>query len=235
MSAFALARTVSLGRMTSALVAVWIGLLPRIAGIHLDGFLSNVAALFAFPALCGLLAGRRRMSCVRKLLSARSWSAWVLSCYSELIPLAMLNAIALIVFRRDTSLVGRVSVAEIVMTAPWVLFGGYVTSAVRYLIFSYGVGIGPSGFDSLFLQGWDAVRMGRDVHSAQRSWRGVVQRWADPSRLVALTMLALGLCRTPSRVGRSPPPSSGSVASRSRSSSPPCWFGRSLGNTHLAS
>ena len=159
-ASYAAIRRLSLPRWTATGCAIWIGVLPSLTRLHLDGFLSNVSVLFCFPALCGILIRSRRLHFEDVLLSAII-AAFVLSCYTEVYVIAVMMVASLIFVKTGTVRL-RLSATATVVAGSCVLLLPYLRFAARFSMSQFGLAMDPNALASLFprggtLEGWGEI------------------------------------------------------------------------------
>ncbi len=88
LASMAMASSLGAGPWLSVLVGMWVGLLPAVTLMHLDGFLSQAGVMFAMPSLVVVAhVARRRLQLA--CIASMAIVGWVLAAYTEILPIVL--------------------------------------------------------------------------------------------------------------------------------------------------
>lgn len=170
-AAMMMARSLGLGVTLASATGAWVGVLPAVTLMHLDGFFSQTSVMFVIPSLV-VAAFVIRHRPALGLVAMTALTGWVLSAYTEVFPIIF--ACAALVGLAVTGLrpLWRM---PLVLSAPVLavlLVPAYSLNALRFVAMQYGVASHAGGMlDGLV------------------PWSGSLYGWAEhfvlvPDRLV---------------------------------------------------
>ena len=154
------------------LTAIWIGILPGVTKIHLDGFFAQSSILFVFPAL--IAAFRFRLA--RTLAGSFVLTVlltYLFCAYTEFYPLGVVAVVGLLAVTLWPSLLGALIRGAFVITASLLLSAPYLGKGFRLLLQHGSTSLlKPESLESLVpdagtVRGWSVLLFG-DLPAASR-------------------------------------------------------------------
>ena len=158
-------RTMSLPRWAAAAAGLGAALSPAFTRIHLDGFFSQTASLFVYPALAGLLGGRGEIRRETKIVAALLL-AYLVGTYTEVGVFGVTLTVALVLLARE-SWRERLRNVALILAGALLLNPGYLSRLLIFLADQWGRTRNPATLSELFPEGGTWIGWGRlfvDAH-----------------------------------------------------------------------